>query len=104
MLNQYLGNVIGALGLAMVLSPLAACGLSGKAIEDQVLEADTNKPIPRAIVVARWQAHLGGWGHGKTVYFHVLTTFTDAQGHYRFPAWKKDATEDWQKHLSEEEV
>ena len=90
--------------LLLWLLPLTACAFSGKAIEGQVLEAGTNKPIPSAIVVARWQAHLGGWGHGKTVCFHVLTTTTDAQGHYHFPAWKKAAKEDWQKHLSEKEV
>ena len=90
--------------IAMLLAPLTACALSGKAIEGKVLEEGTNKPIPDAIVIARWSGHLATFAHGKTVCYHVLSTTTDENGAYRFPAWKKKITEDWQKNVRPETV
>jgi len=90
---------------ALSLLPLSACaGLSGGPIEGRVLEAGTNKPIAEAIVVARWEGHLASYAHGKTVCYHVLTTTTNGEGQYRFPAWNKDITEDWQKNIRPERV
>ena len=90
--------------IAMLLAPLTACALSGKAIEGKVLEEGTNKPIPDAIVIARWSGHLATFAHGKTVCYHVLSTTTDENGAYRFPAWKKKIAEDWQKNVRPETI
>lgn len=62
---------------------------SGDVLEGSVLEQGTNKPIPGAIVVARWKGTVGGLGHSQTMCFHVETTTTDAQGRYRIPPWQK---------------
>lgn len=97
-------TALRCLGLLLLCLPVAACALSGKAMEGKVLEEGTNRPIPDAIVVARWQGHLASWAHGKTVCYHVLTTTSDASGRYRFAAWKKDITEDWQKNVRPEHV
>ena len=73
------------IGLTMV--PLTACArsLSGDTIEGKVLEQVTNKPIPGAIVVARWEGHVGYTG---TVCYHVESAITDERGVYRTAAWK----------------
>lgn len=73
--------------LAIVaLFPLSACGLSGGAIKGQVLEAETNKPIPGAIVVVRWH---GTWAPpaGTSACYHVESAMTDVEGRYKTPAW-----------------
>ena len=70
--------------------PLGGCAttftLSSEPIDGVVREEGTNKPIPGAIVVVRWQGHLGYTG---TVCYHVETTTTDAEGKYRISAWSK---------------
>ena len=70
----------------VALFPLSACGLSGSAIKGQVLEAETNKPIPGAIVVVRWH---GTWAPpaGTSTCYHVESAMTDAEGRYKTPAW-----------------
>jgi hypothetical protein len=73
--------------VVMLLAPLTACALSGKAIEGQVLEEGTNKPIPDAIVVARWQGTYSAIAETRTVCYHVETATTDAAGRFRTPAW-----------------
>ena len=77
-------------GLLFAL-PLTACALSGEAIEGKVLEEGTNQPIPNAIVVARWIGTAFSFVESPTVCVHVLTTTTDAEGKYRFPAWRKES-------------
>src|SRR3989344_5915493 len=77
--------------LMPLLLPLSACALSGDAIEGQVLEEGTNKPIPEAIVIARWSGTAFSFVESPSVCVHVLTTTTDAEGKYRFPAWRKDS-------------
>jgi len=77
--------------LMPLLLPLSACALSGSAIEGKVLEEGTNKPIPEAIVIARWSGTAFSFVESPTVCVHVLTTTTDAEGKYRFPAWRKES-------------
>ncbi|OGI68353.1 MAG: hypothetical protein A2W18_01165 [Candidatus Muproteobacteria bacterium RBG_16_60_9] len=90
---------------ALCALPLTACaGLSGGPVEGRVLEANTHKPISDVIVVARWKSHLASYAHGKTVCYHVLTTTTNSEGQYQFPAWKEDITADWQKNIRPERV
>lgn len=102
-MNVFTGMLLPLIA-AILLAPMTACALSGKAIEGKVLEEGTNKPIPGAIVVARWQGHLATFAHGKTVCYHVLSTTTGENGNYRFPAWKKEVAEDWQKNVRPEDV
>ncbi len=86
-----LRNVLLSLVMLSGLSPLTACALSGSAIEGKVLEEGTNKPIPDAIVIARWNGTAFSFVESPTVCVHVLTTTTDAEGKYRIPAWRKDS-------------
>jgi hypothetical protein len=90
--------------LIPLLFPLSACALSGNALEGQVLEEETSRPILSAIVVVRWSGHLATFAHGKTVCYHVESAITDDQGRYRIPAWKMTITEDWQKNIRPETV
>ena len=103
-MKRFMKYLIQLMLLMPLLLPLSACALSGKAIEGKVLEEGTNKPIPEAIVIARWSGHLATFAHGKTVCYHVLSATTDEHGAYRFPAWKKKITENWQKNVDPETV
>jgi uncharacterized GH25 family protein len=78
--------------LSMLSLPACAATLSGKPIEGQVLEQGSNKPIPDAIVIARWQGTVGNIATSSRVCYHVLSAVTDADGRYHFSAWKKDST------------
>ena len=71
----------------LALLPLTACGLSGGPFEGQVLEANTNKPIPGAIVIVRWQGTYDQLVESKTVCYHVETATTNADGRYKIPPW-----------------
>lgn len=80
-----------AFAIILLFAPLIACAatVSGKALDGQVLEEGTNKPIPGVIVVARWQGLVGTIGHGSGVCYHVESTTTDAQGRFHTAAWQK---------------
>ena len=69
--------------------PLTACALSGGPLEGQVLEAETKKPLPGAIVVARWKGSHSVIAETKDECYHVETATTDADGRYRIPAWSR---------------
>jgi len=86
-----------------MLLPLSACGLSGGPLSGQVLEEDTNKPVPGAIVVVRWRGDLPGFADSRTVCYHVASAITDEAGRYRIPAWSKEAEKDWQKRIINKE-
>jgi hypothetical protein len=66
---------------------LQACSITGGAIDGQVLEDGTNKPVPEAWVAARWTC-TGGYGHH--ICHHVMVTATDKEGRYHLPAWSKE--------------
>lgn len=79
-----------------VLVPLTACELFGKstlggeAIDGKVIEEGSGKPIPNAIVVARWTGTISSWpADSHSTCFHVLTTTTGERGTYHFDPWKK---------------
>lgn len=103
-MNRIIRHFLQIVLFAPLFLPLAACALSGKAIEGKVLEEGTNKPIPEAIVIARWSGHLATFAHGKTVCYYVLSTTTDENGIYRFSAWKREITDDWQNNVQPEAV
>lgn len=75
------------IGLTVLLIPLSACAISGKPMEGRVLEVDTRKPIPDAIVVVRWQGNRPAFVESQTVCAHVDTAVTDAQGRYAIKRW-----------------
>ena len=81
-----------------VLVLLSACSLSGEAIDGKVIEEGSGKPIPDAIVVARWIGDLPGIADSKTVCYHVLSAKSDSQGNFDLPAWQKKAI-DWQRKI-----
>lgn len=74
--------------LSMLLSmPACATTYRGAAIEGLVVDAETREPIKNVVVVAEWKLY-GGWIHPDILGRLLLQeTVTDAQGHYRFPAW-----------------
>ena len=53
----------------------------------KVLEEGTNKPIPGAIIVARWQGQTSSIADTRTTCYHVETATTDEQGIYRTTPW-----------------
>lgn len=67
--------------------PLTACGMAGAPIHGKVVEAGTLKPIPGAIVIAKWQGVMPVPGHGVHRCFHVETTTTNDKGEFHFPLW-----------------
>lgn len=75
--------------LMFAVIPLTACALSGEAIEGQVLEEGTNKPIPGAIVVVRWQGRVSSFVDSHGVCYHVESATTDEQGKYQTKPWRK---------------
>lgn len=90
----------------LVLLPACAPShdtLTGKAFEGRVLEQSTGQPIADAIVVALWIGDLPGIADSRTVCYHVLSTTADAEGHFRFAAWEKQAV-DWQRKVKPEYV
>lgn len=80
--------------LTMILvsvSPLSACAYSGGPLDGYVLEERTNKPIPGAIVVVRWQGTAFSFVDTHTVCMHVESATTDDQGRYHIASWRKSA-------------
>lgn len=74
---------------ALAFLPLPACATAPTpAIEGKVIEEGTNKPIPGAIVVARWQESRSGIFDSQTVCVHVESATTDEQGRYHLPRYK----------------
>jgi hypothetical protein len=70
------------------LFPLSACGLSNGPIEGQVFEAGTHKPLAGAIVIVRWHGTYSiPFADTRSSCYHVETATTDAQGHFKTPAW-----------------
>jgi hypothetical protein len=70
------------------LFPLSACGLSNGPIEGQVFEAGTHKPIAGTIVIVRWHGTYSiPFADTRSSCYHVETATTDAQGHFKTPAW-----------------
>ena len=76
----------------LLLLPLTACARSGKAIDGKVVEQGSHKPIPNAIVIARWHGTVSALVDAQTVCMHVEFATTDAQGNYRLPSWRKPST------------
>lgn len=97
------------LTLALIFMVCVGCDLLGEpilkgdAIDGKVVEESSGKPIPDAIVLAYWKGFLPGWGHGKNVCYHVLSTTTDNAGIFHFPPWR-ERVEDWRKRIKDKET
>lgn len=88
--------------LLMVLgaTPLAACAYSGGPVEGRVFEEGSNKPIPGAIVIVRWQGTAFSFVESPTVCIHVESATTDDQGRFRTPAWRAEVEPAGVRHLT----
>lgn len=85
---------MAVLFLAGVL-PLNGCATSSapprQPVEGRVLEQGTNRPIPGAIVIARWRGHMPVFpADGQSVCYHVESATTDEEGRYRFPVFDEE--------------
>lgn len=75
--------------LPLLLLPLTACGMSGGPFNGKVLEENTHKPIPGAIVVVRWVGLVSSWVDSQHVCYHVETATTDEEGRYQTKGWSQ---------------
>jgi hypothetical protein len=75
--------------LAVVVASLfATYAQAWSTIEGQVLDDESNQPVPGAIVVATWNAMELNWAtDAHSVCLHVETATADAAGRYRLPDW-----------------
>jgi hypothetical protein len=73
---------------------------SSKEIRGQVVDAETDRPIVGAVVIATWNLYLdiGHGGHQKRL--HLTETTTDGNGNYILPSWGPKPRPP-QTHLSE---
>jgi len=85
-------RILVPLFLVLSVLSLPACALSGGAIEGQVLEEGTNKPVAQAIVTVKWVGSVSKFVDSQSVCVHVETAHTDEQGRYRTPAWSAAST------------
>ena len=79
----------------MLLSALVAlCGgctlvVSGCAMDGRVVDKETGKPIPGALVIVEWSGAVGGPVQSSRVCFHLEVVPTDANGRYHIPGWSR---------------
>lgn len=88
-------NAMKLLRLMFMLStllPLSACGLSGGPVVGQVIEEGTHKPVPGAIVAAKWVGNVPAFAESRTVCVHVESAVADQEGKFRLPRWRKPST------------
>ena len=78
--------------LALSVLSLPACALSGGAIEGQVLEEGTHKPVAEALVVVKWVGSVSKFVDSQSVCVHVESAVTDNEGRYRTPSWSAPST------------
>lgn len=86
-----LKQTLWVLCLGFVVTQPACSGppshYSAEAIEIQVIDAESKKPLDGVIVTANWQL-LGGMEGGLPLgQMMVMETVTDSSGVFRFPAW-----------------
>lgn len=55
-----------------------------------VVEAETGRPIPNAVVALRFER--GNTGHSSPHCFRSMAVAADAQGRFKFPPWTQDNT------------
>jgi hypothetical protein len=77
----------GCIVAAVLASLLATYAQAWGTIEGQVLDDETQQPIPGAIVVATWYATSSGFPDSHSKCLHVESATADAAGRYRLPDW-----------------
>lgn len=77
--------------VAAALMLLNGCALSTERIDGRVLEEGTNRPVARAIVLARWIGVVPGFAHSQTACVHVESSLSDAQGTFSLRGWSKSS-------------
>jgi len=78
--------------LLLVLSGCVSMLKAGqwRAIEGRVLEVGTDKPVPGAIVIARWRGYIPVMpADSTTVCYHVESAVTDGSGWFHIPGWRE---------------
>jgi len=88
--------------IVLLFAQLSACSGIPKrhwpAIEGQVLDKDTGRPIEGALVFALWK---GVGAYTTSMCFHVETVSTDVSGNFHIPAWRNpDST----AHLNQQHI
>lgn len=61
----------------------------GKEIQGQIVDAVTGQPIAGAIVVIHWEIHSESMVNPGNVRLHISEAFTDENGQYILPEWRK---------------
>ncbi len=74
--------------MVAMLLPLQGCATfySAKAIDAQVVDADTHQPLESVNIVVHWALKYGLEGGGSTD-FELMETVTDKDGRFHIPAW-----------------
>ena len=84
-----LGVVFALYGYNAVSSDVAEKVIAEE-ITGVVVEKDTGKPVPNAIVAIRFERH--NTGHGSPHTFRSVAAETDANGRFRFEPWTQEDT------------
>jgi hypothetical protein len=74
--------------LVLIAQPIASYAVGGGPIEGRVLDYESGKPIPGAMVVAVWEVTVPG--SGQTACVQGQFAVADDQGMFRFPTWSSD--------------
>src|SRR2546421_686542 len=78
---------LGLAGLVLVMHAKADVTLISKPITGAVIDASTGKPVPDAVVTAKWIGSYSTVAHGGMRCAKGLATVTDASGRFTFPEW-----------------
>lgn len=99
-MRSSLGRCLSLLLVVLGAAPLAACAYSGGPVEGHVREEGSDRPIPGAIVIVRWQGSAFSFVESPTVCIHVELATTDEQGRFRTSAWRAEVEPAGVRHLT----
>ena len=82
--------------LCILAAVVTGCTLvvNGRAMDGRVIDKQTGKPIPGALVIVEWSGAVGGPVQSSRVCFHLEVVSTDADGRYHVPAWSRSPASD----------
>lgn len=84
------GALLGTFAAWMAFASDVAKHMVAEEITGIVVEAETGKPIPNAVVAIRFER--GNTGHGSPHCFRSKAVEADGQGRFKFPPWAQDNT------------
>jgi hypothetical protein len=70
---------------------LTSCALSGDVITGKVLDQDTGKPVPNAMVYVAWHGVQGGLFNSTSFCYHFGLSVSDSNGNFSVPAWRNES-------------